>query len=120
MTAFSDTLVPTEDVWAGCDPICDPYVSSADAERDAHRPAAYGGDGGNGGSSDHLLPPPDPAQRLDIVVLSAADQRRLDLYAALTVRGIAPRPGDRYAVDAISSLGDAVTDSVLRWVAHRS
>jgi hypothetical protein len=66
------------------------------------------------------LSPPDPAQRLDFTVLSAADQRRLDLYAALTLRGIAPRPGNRYAVDAISSLGDAVTDSVLRWITHRS
>lgn len=94
MTAFSDTLVPAEDVWPSCDPIYD--------------------------DSDPLLPPPDPAQRLDIVVLSAADQRRLDLNAALTVRGIAPRPGDRYAVEAISSLGEAVTDSVLRWVTHRS
>ncbi|MFC4471776.1 hypothetical protein ACFPH6_46070 [Streptomyces xiangluensis] len=117
MTAFSDTLVPTEDVWADCDPICDPYVSSAESGHDAYRPTTYGG---SGSSSDHLLPPPDPAQRLNIVVLSAADQRRLDLYAALTVRGIAPRPGDRYAVDAISSLGDAVTDSILRWVTHRS
>ena len=97
MTAFSDTLAPTEDVWPGYNPVRDPI-----------------------GSNDHLLPPPDPAQRLDFTVLSAADQRRLDLYAALTVRGIAPRPGDRYAVDAISSLGDAVTDSVLRWITHRS
>ncbi|WP_328770694.1 hypothetical protein [Streptomyces sp. NBC_00286] len=101
MTAFSDTLAPTEDVWPGYAPICDPVRDPI-------------------GTSDHLLPPPDPAQRLDFTVLSAADQRRLDLYAALTVRGIAPRPGDRYAVDAISSLGDAVTDSVLRWITHRS
>ncbi|CAM5692498.1 putative protein OS=Streptomyces glaucescens OX=1907 GN=SGLAU_29735 PE=4 SV=1 [Streptomyces glaucescens] len=48
--------------------------------------------------------------------LSPADRRRLDLHAALTIRGIAPRPGDQFAVNAISSLGDAVTAAVLRWV----
>ncbi|MET9736316.1 hypothetical protein ABZZ79_38560 [Streptomyces sp. NPDC006458] len=108
MNAASDTLVPTADVW----PICDPYLYS---------PPACSTEGNAGlladhdGGSDFLLPPPDPAQRLNIPV-SPADQRRLDLHAALTVRGIAPRPGDQDAITAISSLGDAVTDSVLRWV----
>ncbi|MFJ5778822.1 hypothetical protein [Streptomyces sp. NPDC093094] len=103
MNAASDTLAPTEDVW----PLCDPYLHAPprDADRllDQH-------DG-----SDFLLPPPDPKQRLNMHV-SPADQRRLDLHAALTVRGIAPRPGDQDAIEAISSLGTAVTASVLRWV----
>jgi hypothetical protein len=107
VNASSDTLVPIEDVW----PVCDPYVSSP--ERDADRPTAHGDSG------DHLLAPPDPAQRLNIA-LSPADRRRLDLFAALTVRGIAPLPGDQDAVAAVSSLGDAVTASILRWVASPS
>jgi hypothetical protein len=92
VNAYGDTLVPAKDVW----PICDPYAREDDG--------------------DYPLPPPDPAQRLDIP-LRPADRRRLDLYAALTVRGVAPLAGDQDAVAAISSLGDAVTAAVLRWVA---
>ncbi|MFF0203930.1 hypothetical protein [Streptomyces sp. NPDC005017] len=109
MNAASDTLVPTADVW----PICDPYLySSPGHPADGDTLGLVGYDGG-----DFLLPPPDPAQRLNLPV-SPADQRRLDLHAALTVRGIAPRPGDQDAIAAISSLGDTVTDSVLRWVTN--
>ncbi|CAL9340339.1 hypothetical protein [Streptomyces sp. enrichment culture] len=103
MNPYSDTLTPAQDVW----PMCDPYTSTLDL---GHPAAPERQD-------DYLLPPPDPKQRLDIPV-SAADHRRLELYAALTVRGIAPLPGDQYAVTAISSLGDAVTGAVLRWMSH--
>ncbi|MGC0334330.1 hypothetical protein RKD23_007320 [Streptomyces sp. SAI-170] len=103
MNAPSDTLVPTEDVW----PDCDPYFCSPAGAQDRFADRL--------GGSDFLLPPPDPRQRLSIDV-SPADQRRLDLHAALTVRGIAPLPGDQDAIDAISRLGTSVTASVLRWV----
>ncbi|MGW0911477.1 hypothetical protein ACWD1Z_06970 [Streptomyces sp. NPDC002784] len=96
MSSYGDTLVPFQEVW----PMCDQYASPCDLD--------------TGG--DYPLPPPDPAQRLNFP-LSAADHRRLDLYAALTVRGIAPVPGDQHAVDTISTLGDEVTTAVLRWVA---
>ncbi|MER6348639.1 hypothetical protein ACWC10_33235 [Streptomyces sp. NPDC001595] len=96
MHPYSDTIAPAMDAW----PVCDPYGSTTPDE-------------GTGG--DYLLPPPNPATRLDIP-LSPADRRRLDLHAALTIRGIAPLPGDQHAVDAISSLGETVTTAVLRWV----
>jgi hypothetical protein len=99
VSSYGDTLVPAQEVW----PMCDQYASPYDF-----------GTGQIGG--DYPLPPPDPAQRLSFP-LSAADHRRLDLYAALTVRGIAPVPGDQHAVDTISTLGDEVTTAVLRWVA---
>jgi hypothetical protein len=95
VNSYSDTLAPAQDVW----PMCDPYTPTSERE------------------GDYLLPPPDPTQRLDIPV-SPADHRRLDLYAALTIRGIAPLPGDQHAVTAISSLGDTVTTAVLRWLSH--
>ncbi|WAZ24229.1 hypothetical protein STRCI_005631 [Streptomyces cinnabarinus] len=96
MSSYSDTLTPAQAAW----PLCDRYASAVE----------YG--------DDYLLPPPDPAQRLS--TLSATDHRRLDLYAALTVRGIAPLPGDQHAVEAISSLGDGVMNAVLRWVTNPS
>ncbi|MES5825584.1 hypothetical protein [Streptomyces sp. RG80] len=105
MNAYSDTLVPAQDVW----PICDPYAPAM-PDPEAGRPGVREG-------GDYLLPPPDPTQRLNIL-LSPVDRRRLDLCAALTIRGIAPLPGDQHAVEAISSLGDAVSAAVLRWVAH--
>ncbi|MDQ0605725.1 hypothetical protein QF037_010158 [Streptomyces canus] len=105
MNAYSDTLVPAQDLW----PICDPYAPTA-LDPDAGRTGVREG-------GDYLLPPPEPAQRLNIP-LGPVDRRRLDLCAALTIRGIAPLPGDQHAVDAISSLGDAVTAAVLHWVAH--
>ncbi|MER5294667.1 hypothetical protein ABT382_21725 [Streptomyces pharetrae] len=95
MHTHSDTLVPAVDAW----PVCDPYGSAGPDHLDG----------------DYLLPPPNPAARVG-APLSPADRRRLDLHAALTIRGIAPRPGDQFAVNAISSLGDAVTAAVLRWI----
>ncbi|MEV8553539.1 hypothetical protein AB0L04_27465 [Streptomyces glaucescens] len=97
MHTHSDTLVPATDV----PPVRDPYGLAGPDRRDG----------------DYLLAPPDPAARVG-GPLSPADRRRLDLHAALTIRGIAPRPGDQFAVNAIGSLGDAVTAAVLRWIAY--
>ncbi|MEU7471672.1 hypothetical protein AB0A94_24645 [Streptomyces sp. NPDC044984] len=67
--------------------------------------------------SDHLLAPPDPADRLDIAI-DPRDRRRLELYAALTAAGIPPRPEDREAVESLSALPGSVTSTVRRWLHH--
>ncbi|MEW2045186.1 hypothetical protein [Streptomyces sp. NPDC005476] len=72
---------------------------------------------GSGRGTDHLLPPPDPAQRLDLA-LSPRDHRRLDLHAALTMAGIPPRPEDRDAIDQLSALSGSVNAALQRWLHH--
>jgi hypothetical protein len=64
---------------------------------------------------DSLLPPPNPAERIACRV-DPRDLRRLDLYAALTAAGIAPRPGDREAIEALSTLSDSVHEALHRWL----
>ncbi|KAB1148254.1 hypothetical protein F7R91_10180 [Streptomyces luteolifulvus] len=62
-----------------------------------------------------LLPPPHPAQRLNLA-LDPRDVHRLELNAALTTAGIAPMPGDREAIDRLSELPDAVHATLHRWL----
>jgi hypothetical protein len=64
---------------------------------------------------DFLLPPPRPADRIACRV-APRDLRRLDLYAALTAAGIAPRPGDREAIEELSALSDSVHEALHRWL----
>ncbi|MFS4091574.1 hypothetical protein [Streptomyces sp. AF1A] len=64
---------------------------------------------------DSLLPPPNPAERIACRV-DPRDLRRLDLYAVLTAAGIAPRPGDREAIEALSALSDSVHEALHRWL----
>ncbi|MDQ8708382.1 hypothetical protein RCO28_38895 [Streptomyces sp. LHD-70] len=85
---------------------------------------------------DFLLPPPNPAQRVDVFpepsaaptvpampavpavasVLDPRDLRRLELNAALTAAGIAPLPGDREAIDQLSALPHTVHEALHRWL----
>ncbi|MFF3845658.1 hypothetical protein [Streptomyces sp. NPDC002328] len=64
---------------------------------------------------DFLLPPPNPAQRLDLV-LDPRDVRRLELHAALTAAGIAPMPGDLDVIDRLSALPEHVHIALHRWL----
>ncbi|CAM5458222.1 hypothetical protein [Streptomyces aurantiogriseus] len=64
---------------------------------------------------DFLLPPPNPAQRVD-VVLDPRDVRRLEIHAALTIAGIAPMPGDLEAIEHLSSLPHSVHTALHRWL----
>ncbi|MGW6271504.1 MULTISPECIES: hypothetical protein [unclassified Streptomyces] len=69
--------------------------------------------------ADFLLPPPDPAQRLDLAaptVLSPRDRHRLSLHATLTAAGIPPHPDDIRAIDALSTLDDTVALAIRRWL----
>jgi hypothetical protein len=68
-----------------------------------------------GEAGDYLLPAPDPKRRLPYL-LAAADRRRLDLHAALTVAGIAPRPGDAGAIEVLCTLDDVTVLTLLRWI----
>ncbi|GGX63460.1 hypothetical protein [Streptomyces fructofermentans] len=63
------------------------------------------------------LPPPDPAQRFNLMV-GPRDRRRLDLHAALTSAGVPPQCNDREAIDHLSDLPDSVSDCVQRWIQH--
>lgn len=67
--------------------------------------------------ADHLLPPPNPAERLNLT-LSPRDHRRLDLHATLTAAGIPPRPEDREAIDQLSALSGSVNAALQRWLHH--
>ncbi|OKK22923.1 hypothetical protein AMK16_01960 [Streptomyces sp. CB00455] len=60
-------------------------------------------------------PAPDASQRL-ASPLTPWDRRRLDLHAALTTAGIAPRPGDLAAIDALSVLDDTTHAVLTRWI----
>ncbi|MBM7171222.1 hypothetical protein JQK87_23015 [Streptomyces sp. G44] len=67
--------------------------------------------------ADHLLPPPNAADRLGVTI-DPRDERRLDLHAALTAAGIPPRPEDRYAIDQLSALPAGVNATLRRWLRH--
>lgn len=69
--------------------------------------------------ADLLLPPPDPAQRLDMaapILLTPHDRHRLSLHATLTTAGIPPHPDDAKAIDALSTLDDTVALAIRRWL----
>ncbi|WP_030327315.1 hypothetical protein [Streptomyces sp. NRRL B-3229] len=67
--------------------------------------------------ADCLLPPPNPAERLSILI-APRDQHRLALYAALTAAGIPPRPEDREAIDQLSALSASINTTLQRWLHH--
>lgn len=67
-------------------------------------------------ADDYRLAAPAPEERLPFT-LAASDRRRLDLHAALTATGIAPRPGDLEAINVLSTLDDTTIRTVLRWIA---
>ncbi|MFC4502468.1 MULTISPECIES: hypothetical protein [Streptomyces] len=67
--------------------------------------------------TDSLLPPPNPAERLSVIICPR-DQRRIDLYAALTASGIPPHPEDRDAIDQLSALSGSVNAALQRWLHH--
>ncbi|MEV5431991.1 hypothetical protein [Streptomyces sp. NPDC052701] len=86
----------------------------------------YAVDGGNGEwpaaaghqeDTDHLLPPPDPAQRISYR-LDPRDRQRLALHAALTAAGIPPLPEDRDAIDQLSALPADINNALCRWLRH--
>ncbi|MER7569844.1 hypothetical protein ABTZ93_44330 [Streptomyces sp. NPDC097941] len=70
-----------------------------------------------GQDMDDLLPPPNPAERLNILI-TPRDQRRLALHATLTVAGIPPRPEDRDAIDQLSALPASINTTLQRWLHH--
>ncbi|MDQ1042052.1 hypothetical protein [Streptomyces sp. V4I2] len=88
----------------------DPYAADP-AETAWPAPAAHGQD------MDYLLPPPNPAERLSVLI-DPRDQRRLDLHAVLTAAGIPPRPGDREAIDQLSALPASINTTLQRWLHH--
>jgi hypothetical protein len=88
----------------------DPYA--ADPAETAWPPAAAGQD------MDYLLPPPNPSERLNILI-DPRDQHRLALHAALTAAGIPPRPEDRDAIDQLSALPPSINTTLQRWL-HRT
>ncbi|NJP51623.1 hypothetical protein HCJ93_16490 [Streptomyces sp. SBST2-5] len=68
---------------------------------------------------DYLLPPPNPADRVELDLgIDPRDRRRLELHAALTAAGIPPRPEDREAIDSLSALPGSITATVQRWLYH--
>lgn len=68
---------------------------------------------------DYLLPPPNPADRIDLGIgIDPRDRRRLDLLAALTAAGIPPRPEDREAIDSLSALPGSINTTIQRWLHH--
>ncbi|CAM5288611.1 hypothetical protein [Streptomyces canus] len=87
----------------------DPYA--AGPAETAWPPAAAGQ------GMDHLLPPPNPAERLSTLI-DPRDQHRLALYAALTAAGIPPRPEDRDAIDQLSALPSTINTTLQRWLSH--
>ncbi|MEV0449123.1 hypothetical protein [Streptomyces sp. NPDC050600] len=66
---------------------------------------------------DSPLPAPTPGTRL-YPPLEPADRRRLELHAALTTAGIAPRPGDLDAIEALCRLDDTTHAALQRWINH--
>ncbi|WP_405477506.1 hypothetical protein [Streptomyces canus] len=66
---------------------------------------------------DHLLPPPNPAERLSVLI-DPRDQHRLALHAALTAAGIPPLPEDRDAIDQLSVLPSSINTTLQRWLLH--
>jgi hypothetical protein len=70
-----------------------------------------------GQDMDCLLPSPNPAERLSILI-TPRDQRRLALHAALTAAGIPPRPEDRDAIDQLSALPSSINTTLQRWLNH--
>lgn len=62
--------------------------------------------------------PATPVQRIPYVI-AASDRHRLDLHAALTTKGIAPRPGDLEAISALCTLDEATLTTVVRWITGR-
>ncbi|MFE5710636.1 hypothetical protein ACFQ7J_07405 [Streptomyces sp. NPDC056501] len=64
---------------------------------------------------DYPLPEPGPTSRLSMR-LEPADRRRLELHAALTTAGIAPRPGDLDAIEALCTLDDTTHIALRRWL----
>ncbi|MFI5795790.1 hypothetical protein [Streptomyces sp. NPDC051677] len=66
---------------------------------------------------DYLLPPPNPAERLNLAI-GPRDQRRIELHAALTAAGIPPYPEDRDAIDQLSALSGSVNAALQRWLHH--
>ncbi|MEU0206679.1 hypothetical protein [Streptomyces canus] len=87
----------------------DPYA--ADPAKTARPPAAAGQD------MDHLLPPPNPSERLSTLI-APRDRHRLALHAALTAAGIPPRPEDRDAIDQLSTLPSGINTTLQRWLSH--
>ncbi|MEU6934394.1 hypothetical protein AB4225_18700 [Streptomyces sp. 2RAF24] len=63
------------------------------------------------------LSAPSPRTRL-YPPLEPADRRRLELHAALTTAGIAPRPGDLDAIEALCRLDDTTHTALQRWINH--
>ncbi|MFF0078814.1 hypothetical protein ACFYR1_03665 [Streptomyces canus] len=84
---------------------------AADPAEPARHPASAGQD------MDHLLPPPNPSERLSILI-DPRDQHRLALHAALTAAGIPPRPEDRDAIDQLSALPSGINTTLQRWLSH--
>ncbi|MDH6612876.1 hypothetical protein M2164_008511 [Streptomyces sp. SAI-208] len=84
---------------------------AADPAENAWPPAA-------GQDTDYLLPPPNPAERLNNMPITPRDQRRLALHAALTAAGIPPRPEDRDAIDQLSTLPPSTHTALQRWLLH--
>lgn len=64
---------------------------------------------------DYPMPATAPSSRLSMR-LEPADLRRLELHAALTTAGIAPRPGDLDAIEALCTLDDATHIALRRWL----
>ncbi|WP_369141994.1 hypothetical protein [Streptomyces sp. R44] len=91
----------------------DPYRFPATFIDD--RPAETSTDRGTMGFGDYPLPAPAPSSRLSMA-LEPADLRRLELHAALTTAGIAPRPGDLDAIEALCMLDDATHIALRRWL----
>ncbi|MET8081331.1 hypothetical protein [Streptomyces sp. NPDC005303] len=91
----------------------DPYA--ADPEQTTWPPAAASA----GQDTDYLLPPPNPSERLSILI-DPRDQRRLALHAALTTAGIPPRPEDRDAINQLSALPAHINTILQRWLNHTS
>ena len=87
----------------------DPYA--ADPAETAWPSAATGQD------MDYLLPPPNPSERLSVLI-APRDQRRLALHAALTTAGIPPLPEDRDAIDQLSALSPSINTTLQRWLHH--
>lgn len=87
----------------------DPYA--ADPAESAWPPAAAWQD------MDYLLPPPNPSERLSILI-DPRDQHRLALHAVLTAAGIPPRPEDRDAIDQLSALPSSINTTLQRWLQH--
>ncbi|MEV6652316.1 hypothetical protein [Streptomyces sp. NPDC051219] len=95
-------------------PQLDPYRFPGAEELDWHSDAT-----GPDDADDHVLPAPDPAQRLPCP-MAASDRRRLDLHAALTAKGVAPLAGDVAAIGVLSELDGTTFAAVLRWITWAS